>query len=245
MVLEDQLKVLRGKDIEIDQFITLKQPRLSDIVDFGEQRFFSTFYTLCSIPSDMKSALWDANLDFMKVTDWQLFLMLSRNFGKEDTSLIFGDIDFAAMSMMKVPETGEVVLTNGMQYITEASYSTFIPYVREMVGYVMKREKAGNKFTKMILIEEDRQKRELNANKPYESSLFPIIVSLVNTEEFSYKYEDVFDITLYQLMKSYMQIQNKKSAMALYQGSMSGFVDTSKINRKDFSWVYDESKFQS
>lgn len=245
MALEDQLKVLRGKDIEIDQFITLKQPRLSDIVDFGEQRFFSTFYTLCSIPSDMKSALWDANLDFMKVTDWQLFLMLSRNFGKEDTSLIFGDIDFAAMSMMKVPETGEVVLTNGTQYITEASYSTFIPYVREMVGYVMKREKAGNKFTKMILIEEDRQKRELNANKPYESSLFPIIVSLVNTEEFSYKYEDVFDITLYQLMKSYMQIQNKKSAMALYQGSMSGFVDTSKINRKDFSWVYDESKFQS
>ena len=244
MALEDQLKVLRGKDIEIDQFITLKQPRLSDIVDFGEQRFFSTFYTLCSIPSDMKSALWDANLDFMKVTDWQLFLMLSRNFGKEDTSLIFGDIDFAAMNMMKVPETGEVVLTNGTQYITEASYSTFIPYVREMVGYVMKREKAGNKFTKMILIEEDRQKREFNANKPYESSLFPIVVSLVNTEEFSYKYEDVFDITLYQLMKSYMQIQNKKSAMALYQGSMSGFVDTSKINRKDFSWIYDESKFK-
>ena len=113
-----------------------------------------------------------------------------------------------------------------------------------MIGYVLKREKAANKFTKMILIEEDRQKRELNASKPFVSSLLPIIVSLVNTEEFSYKYEDAFDVTIYQLMKSYLQIQNKKSAMALYQGSMSGFVDTSKINRKDFSWIYDESKFQ-
>ena len=240
----DQLKILRGSDIDVDGIVKLKQPTIGQISDFGEQRFFSTFFTLCSIPSDMKSALWDANLDFMKVTDWQLFLMLSRNFGREDTSLIFGDLDFQKMEMMKYSETGEVVLTNGQIYITEASYYTFIPYVREMIGYVMKREKAGNKFTKMILIEEDRQKRALNAEKEFESSLLPIIISLVNTEEFPYKYEEAFDITIYQLMKSYMQIQNKKAAMALYQGSMSGFVDTSKINRKDFSWVYDESKFK-
>ena len=241
----DQLKILRGKPIEIDGIVTLLQPTIDQICDFGEQRFFSTFFTLCSIPSDMKSALWDANLDFMKVTDWQLFLMLSRNFNKEDTSLFFGDIDFQSMEMMKYPETDEVVLTDGNVCITEASYQTFIPYVREMIGYVMKREKAGNKFTKMILIEEDRQNRERNANKPFSSSLLPIVISLVNTEEFSYKYDEAFSLTIYQLMKSYMQIQNKKSAMALYQGSMSGFVDTSKINRKDFSWIYDESKFQS
>lgn len=239
----DQLKILRGKPIEIDGIVTLLQPTVDQICDFGEQRFFSTFFTLCSIPSDMKSALWDANLDFMKVTDWQLFLMLSRNFNKEDTSLIFGDIDFQSMEMMKYPETGEVVLTDGEIYITEASYQTFIPYVREMIGYVLKREKAANKFTKMILIDDDRKKRQKAAEKPFSSSLLPIIISLVNTEEFSYKYEEAFGITIYQLMKSYMQIQNKKSAMALYQGSMSGFVDTSKINRKDFSWIYDESKF--
>lgn len=244
MELVDRLKVLRGKPIEIDQFVTLLQPTVDQIAEFGEQKFFSTFYTLCSIPSDMKSALWDAELDFMKVTDWQLFLMLSRNFNREDTSLILGDIDLQSMQMLKVPETGEVVLSDGKTFITEATYQTFIPYIREMIGYVLKREKAGNKFTKMILIEEDRQKRELNANKPFESSLLPIIISLVNTEEFHYKYEEAFGVTIYQLMKSYMQIQNKKSAMALYQGSMSGFVDTSKINRKDFSWIYDESKFQ-
>lgn len=240
----DQLSILRGKPIVIDETVTLSQPTIDQICEFGEQRFFSTFFTLCSIPSDMKSALWDANLDFMKVSDWQLFLMLSRNFSQADTSLIFGDLDFQSMEMMKYPATGEVVLTDGTKCITEASYSTFIPYVREMIGYVLKREKAGNKITKMILIDEDRQNRQRNAEKPFSSTLLPIIISLVNTEEFPYKYEEAFGVTVYQLMKSYMQIQNKKSAMALYQGSMSGFVDTSKINRKDFSWIYDESKFQ-
>lgn len=240
----DQLSILRGKPIVIDETVTLSQPTIDQICEFGEQRFFSTFFTLCSIPSDMKSALWDANLDFMKVSDWQLFLMLSRNFSQADTSLIFGDLDFQSMEMMKYPATGEIVLTDGTKYITEASYSTFIPYVREMIGYVLKREKAGNKITKMILIDEDRQNRQRNAEKPFSSTLLPIIISLVNTEEFPYKYEEAFGVTVYQLMKSYMQIQNKKSAMALYQGSMSGFVDTSKINRKDFSWIYDESKFQ-
>lgn len=192
----------------------------------------------------MKSSLWDAGLDFMKVTDWQLFLMLSRNFEQDDTRLIFGDIDFQKMEIKKYADSGEVVLVGNDMIINEQMYNDFIPCVREMIGYVVKREKAGNKITKMILIEEDRQKKEQAAKKEFFSSLLPIIVSLVNTEEFHYKYEDAFSVTIYQLMKSYMQIQNKKSAMALYQGSMSGFVDTSKINRKDFSWIYDESKFQ-
>lgn len=240
----DQLKVLKGSPIKIDELITLTQPTIGQITDFGEQHFFSTFFTLCSVSSDMKSSLWDAGLDFMKVSDWEMFLMLSRNFSKKDTELIFGDVDFAAMQMMKYPATGEIVLTNGKMAVTEASYETFIPYVREMIGYVMNRDKAANKATKMAMIEEDRMNRYYNAKKSFTSSLHPIIISLVNTEEFPYKYEEVYDLTLYQLMKSYMQIQNKKSAMALYQGSMSGFVDTSKINRKDFSWIYDESKFK-
>lgn len=240
----DQLEILRGRPIKIDDVITLTQPTIDQIVEFGEQRFFSIFYTLCSVSSDMKSSLWDAGLDFMKVSDWQLFLMLSRNFGRDDTFLMFGDVDFQSMKMMKYPTTDEIVLTDGKVFITEATYGTFIPYVREMIGYVLNREKAANKATKMAMIEEDRMNRQLNADKPFVSSLHTIIISLVNTEEFPYKYDEVYDLTLYQLMKSYMQIQNKKSAMALYQGSMSGFVDTSKINRKDFSWIYDESKFK-
>lgn len=245
----DKAKILRGNDIVINEFITIHQPTLDEIVDFGEQRFFSTFYTFCSIPSDMKSVLADANMDFMKVTDWQLFIMLTRTIPLEDTYLVIPNIDFAKLQPMKVVENDSVVLAEikedgsaGM-IITEEMYLEFIPYVREQIGYVLKREKAGNKFTKQILIDEDRKKREESKGKEYESTTFPLILSLVNTEEFSYTFKTVYEITLFQLLKSFFQIQNKKSACALYQGSMSGFVDTSKINKSSFSWIYDETKF--
>jgi len=155
----DKLKLLRGDDIRIDDTITIHQPSLDEITEFGELNFFNTFYSLCSIPSDMKSVLWDAGIDFMQLTDWSLFIMLTRNIGKDQTSIVFGDVDFSEMEIMKIHDTDKVVLVKDDLIITEELYENFIPYVREMIGYVMKREKAGNNFTKMILIDEDRRKR--------------------------------------------------------------------------------------
>ena len=241
----DKMLILQGEDIVINDFITLHQPNVGQITSFGEQKFFSIFHSLCGIPSDMKSILDDNGIDYMKITDWELFLSLCRMYKKEDTSLIFGDLDFSKGEMFVDKETGKTVLVLEQGVVTEDMYLQFIPFVREMVGYTVKREKAANKFTKKILIDEDRQKREQAKNKKYESFLYSIVLSLVNTEEFKYNYQTVFDCTIYQLTKSYLQIQNKKSACALYQGSMSGFVDTSKINKSNFSWVYSEDKFNN
>ena len=240
----DSLSVLRGNDIVINENIIIHQPTLNDIADIGEQKFFNTFYSLCSIPSDMKSVLWDVDIDYMKLSDWQLFIMLSRNYHADDTGIVFGNLDFASMQPMSVMGTKEIVLVrdDGM-IITEEIYQQFIAYLRMSIGYVVKRENAANKTTKMFLIQEDYQRRRMNEGKEYQSILLPIVLTLVNTEEFSYTYDQAFDLTIYRLMRSYFQIQNKKAACALYQGSMSGFVDTSKIKKSSFSWIYDESKF--
>lgn len=241
----DKLIVLRGDDIQITPEIILHQPTLNEVTDYGEARFFSTFYSLCSIPSDMTSVLWDNGVDFMKITDWQLFMNISRSFTSEDTAIMFGDkIDFSKMQPMRVGDTEEIVLVGEEIIVSEKDYLAFIPYVREAIGYVLKRRKAGNRATKMAMIDDDRISRNLAAKKEYESSMFSIVTSLVNTEEFGYTYKSAYDLTVYQLLKSYFQIQNKKSACALYQGSMSGFVDTSKISKDSFSWIYDEAKFK-
>ena len=239
----DEARVLRGADIAIDDIITVRQPTLNEIVNVGERKFFSEMYSFCAIPSDMKSVLDDAGIDFMETSDWSLFLMLSRNMSYEITSLVIPNIDFAKLDFMQVNGTDEVVLSDGNStVITEAMYSKFIPYVRALVGYTLKREKAANKFTKQVLIDEDRNKRKEGANKPYESTLNPMIISLVNTEEFTYDYSTVYDLTFFQLFRSFIQIQKKKSACALYQGSMSGFVDTSKIKKSSFSWIYEKEQ---
>lgn len=228
-----------GKDIVFNDFLVLKQPTLEEIIEYDEARFFHVFYPLCSIPSDYKSVLWDAGIDFMKISDWELFLNMCANVKHEDIEIILGDLDFSKMDIVKNTETGEVWLESDKGILNEELYNEFIPYLREIVGYVLKREKAANKFTKMVLIDEDRKKRQKNQNSEYESTLHSIIISLVNTEEFPYTYDSVKNITLYQLMKSYVQIQKKKAACALYEGSMSGFVDTSKLGSENFQWVYE------
>lgn len=254
----DKLKILRGKPIEIKEGITLLQPSIGSIEERGEQSFMNYFWTICSSAWDMPAFFDDIGIEFMTVADWSFFTQIVSSAPYEITSLIFKDIDFSKIqaAIKDVDGVQSIVLVNkevitvddkdydvGAFEITEDDYNKFIPYIREMIGFQHKGRKAKNRATAKILIQEDRKERQRNKDKPYESLLVNSIISLVNTEEFNYTYESVFDITIYQLNKSLQQIQGKKNACAILQGSMSGFCDTSKIPSRDMQWVYSEDKY--
>lgn len=245
----DKLLVLSGDPVEICNGITLYQPTLRQIKDYGESRFFSTFMTFCSSPWDMPSMLDDMGINFMEISEWELFRSIAIGLAKEQTELVFGDLDFSKFKQMMRTENekSDIVLYNqetGL-IIDEEMYQSFIAFVRESIGFEHSGKKAGNEYTRRALIEDDRKTRRRNAKKPYESILFNGIISLVNTEECKYDYKSIFDLTLYQFTKSFTQIQGKKSACALLQGSMSGFCDTSKIPKMDFQWTYSDKKYKS
>ncbi len=242
----DKLLLLSGEPIVICEGLTLYQPTLGEIRDYGESRFYNTFWTLCAAPWDMPSALDDVGINFMKISEWELFTSTALALSTESTKLIFGDLDFSKFQLMKRDKkdgTSDVVLYNDELLIDEDLYKQFIQYVKAMIGFEHSGKKAGNEVTRRTLIELDRKQRRRDAKKQHESILFNGIISLVNTEEFKYNYQTVFDITLFQFTKSLVQIQGKKAACALLQGSMSGFCDTSKIPQKDFQWTYSEDKY--
>lgn len=234
----DPLKVLKGKDIKITDQITVHQPTIDEIEAFGERKFFSTFYTLCSIPSDMKSALWDKKIDWTKISDYDFFIMLSKGFSQNETEIVLPDVDLSKMEIESYNGKTLLISPDGKTAISEEIYVVLIEYIREFLGYIPKVEKYANKITRDVFIKEDRKRRKKNAGKPFESIIHPMIITLVNTEEFPYNYETVFNTTLYQLTKSYYQIDKKKKACALLQGSMSGFIDSSKIKRSSLDWSY-------
>lgn len=242
----DKLMLISGDPITICEGITLYQPTLGAVKEFGEAKFYNTFWTFCSAPWDMPSALDDVGIDFMKITEWELFQSIVVGLKPEQTKLIFGELDFSKFQLMKRTQedgTEDIVLYDGKILIDEKLYKNFIQYVKAMIGFEHTGKKAGNEATRKILIIEDRKQKKRNAKKEYESILFNGIISLVNTEEFKYDYHTVMDITLFQFTKSLVQIQGKKAACALLQGSMSGFCDTSKIPQKNFQWTYSEDKY--
>ena len=95
----DLLAVISGDDFVVNENITIHQPSLREIKEFGEKRFFNMIYTICAIPSDVKSQLWDNGIDYMEISDFELFILYTRNMTSEDTKLILGDLDLSAMEI--------------------------------------------------------------------------------------------------------------------------------------------------
>jgi len=244
-------RILRGKPIEITDWLILQQPTIDEIEEFGEDDFYSTAWTLCSSPWDMPSMLDDLGINFMEISEWDFFRILLSVIDPSKLKIIMGDFDFREFRLMEEQtQDGDkrtvLYRPSDQAVFDEELYKVFIAYLRELIGFQHKNKKAANKATAKIMIIDDRKERKRNAKKQDESEsmIFDIIVSLVNTEEFSYTYETVYGLTLYQLMKSFTQIQGKKAAVALMQGSMSGFVDTKDISSTDMTWTYSDDKYK-
>ena len=72
----DELSVYRGRDVPISEVITVYQPCLGEIEEFGEQRYFSAVHLLTSVGADLKWQLFDAGIDYMKIKDYDLFVQI-------------------------------------------------------------------------------------------------------------------------------------------------------------------------
>ena len=220
---------------------------------------------MCSAAYDMPSVLYDMKKNFMKVSDWEFFRMMAPSTNPDVLSLVLKESNGNGFSFYGFGEyerslegVRDIVLyrpnfvdeETGTEYsemmIDETLYNQFIPVIREIIGFTHKGKKAGDRNTLKLLIELDKKDRLKAVKKKDkdESTIFNMVLSLVNTEECSYDYETIFNLTVYQVLKSYQQIQGKKAAMALLQGSCSGFVDTSKIPKEDFSWTYSDEKYK-
>ena len=241
----DKLKLYFGDDIRINEKIILSQPTIGDIVEFGEKHFYYVLSVLTCIPSDMKSELWDINkTDWQKVEDFELFIMLTRNLKSEDTNLFLGDLDLSKMIPVMNNLSNQICLYDEESgiVIDSAIYLQIVTYIREMFNINPKVEKAKNKRTFNVLIEDDRFRKSLNKDKKYTSTLLPLISSMLNSPGFKYKKNELRNVGIVEFMDSVQRISTIVSTTALLQGMYSGMVDTSKIPKEQFNWLRDLSE---
>ncbi len=244
----DELKLYFGDDIKIADGIVLKSPTIGQIVDYGEALYFSVMQTLCATPSSMKVQLADMKpkpLDWMKVTDWQLFVMLCPSFTPEQTHLVLGDLDLSQLKPYSMGETEEVVLSNEDHtiVINEIIYNVLVTYLRKMHGFKKQVDKAGNSMTHKVLLNLARQDAKMDQNKPYKSFLLPLVSSLQGRQKYTKDY--IRSMGIYEFMNQINRAQIIVQADAALQGSWSGMVDTKKIPKEVFDWMKDISDEQS
>lgn len=184
----DRLKIFFGEPFKVNDFITIHQPSIGEILEFGEKRTFSTIVAFTGNTTLYRLQLWDLGVDWNKITNFELFCMLAPSIPQSDTSLLFGDLDFTKFKMYakqwepgqepsEYDENGEkradwelrpesvlYDVENGY-LIDELLYLQMREYLREVFDQHPKDEFARGKFTKESIIDEERTKLKIAERK--------------------------------------------------------------------------------
>ena len=234
----DTLTLLSGRSVKITDKITYTQPTLQDVIKYGERDYYQVLSNLTAIPSDMKSILWDAGIDWMEFSDIELFYALSSQLPYDKTKVFFPNVDFSKFMLIRT-EGKEIILYNKFDDIKIDCFvfAKMQDCLCKSHGIKKKVERAGNKVTKQILIDEDRQKRKLNRDKEFTSNLYGMVSAMVNYAGFKYSYKDVWDLTMFQFMDAVQRARLIDSTNHLLNGIYAGTVDSKKIRNEKFNWM--------
>lgn len=233
----DELQLYFGDDYIINDYIKITQPLVDSVVRYGEAKYFSMVHTITAIPSDMKSQLWDMGLDWTEVDDFELFMMLSQTLTPDKTSILFGELDFSKLRPFRDNQNGDIVLANketGIK-IDKMIYLRIMSYLRKLHNLTPKVEKAANKMTKKVLIDEDRQKILHAKDKPFKSYLLPLISSVKVKQGYTKDY--VRNMGLYEFFDDIARMQIINNADHLLSACYAGTIDMKKINKAELNWM--------
>lgn len=235
----DALFLYFGDDYVINDNIKLKQPTIGQVVDYGEAQYFSMVHTLCAIPSDVKSILWDQmdKLDWTQIEDFELFMMFSQSMTPDKTGIIFGDLDFSKMRPFRNKQNDEIVLADKESgiVIDKLIYARMMSFLRKLHNITPKPEKAKGKRAKQAMIDEDRRNREFNKDKPFRSYLLPLISSIKVKQGYTKDY--VRNMGLFEFFDDLSRIQAVDTAAHLLNGAYCGMADLSKVSKEQFNWM--------
>lgn len=237
--MENRKSLLKLSSVEILPNLFIRIPTVGEILE-DEQHYYSLISSLTATPFQYTVQLDDIGVDFTKITDYELFLMLFPSFALTDMNILFGDTNFSDISVCKSNKNDKLVLYSRKNdiVIDELIYGKIVEYIRKINNLKKENRKPGNDEAKEFRIKLERKKQKRNAKKPYEPYLEKMVVALVNRPEFKYNYEQVDNLTIYQFNQSFEQIKTSITFDNTMIGVYAGTVDTSKMKDKScLSWL--------
>ena len=89
----DKTQMYYRQPFKVNDRITIYQPSVGDIIEFGENDFYNKVLNpFVTNPTSYRVMLWDNGTDWNKLSEFELFTMLYKNAGS--TELLFHDFSF-------------------------------------------------------------------------------------------------------------------------------------------------------
>ena len=231
-------ELLFSREVPITDKIHIMIPTIGEIASDDD-----TYYTLVSMltamPIDFMVQLDDIGVNFDEIDDYDLFLLLFSTIQTMDTSLVFGDLDLKKFEIATNTENGMRVYYDEEDDIVfdRVVHTKIADTLRRIHGIEKDNRKPGNDEARKYLIERARKKQKRNRRRKQKSQLLQLIVAMVNTEQFKYKYDETKDLTVYQFNESVRQIQHKIDYDNRMHGIYAGTLDPKSISQDDLNWL--------
>lgn len=224
--------------IEVSDAISVMVPTVGQIID-NEDDYYQVACMIVATPYDMMVQLDDAHIDFTKIDDFDLFILLFENLRAMNTSLIFGELDLSGMKVARFEGTGELVLVDKERDITidRVVHAKLCDSIRNMLHMEKNNKKPGNEEARKYLIDRERKRQKRAKSKRRDSQLENYIIALVNTEQFPYNYETVRNISIYQFYASLNQIAHKIKYDNTMIGYYAGTIKFEDLAPADRTWI--------
>lgn len=237
MTIVDEARLLAGEDIPVTKFLSIKQPKVKEILLFGEKSYFSMVHSLTSEPFDMPYYLDQMGIDFEKITPFELFCILIKGISHKETSMLFGDVNFAEFDVIQ--RDTDIVLINPQGQIIDAGIREIIAETLRRMHCLPKNELTScyNSFAHKLLIK--KQKRDIEqAQKRIEmfgeKSEVAALISSLACEWHSY--EAVMNLTISQFFDAVIRSGYKENAESLMAALRTGALSSGSYNSKELNW---------
>lgn len=231
--------LLYRSQVDINDKIHIMIPTVGEILDH-EALYYNLVAMLTALPSDMEVMVMldDQGIDFSELDEYDLFLMMFRAIAGADTSLIFGDLDLRKFVLAESEQNGMIVLVDPESgtVIDRAIYEDIAGTLRAIHHLKKEIKKPGNEAARKFMLERARKKLK-RRKKEKDSQMERLIVALVNTEQFSYKFNEVRDMTIYQFNESLRQIIHKVDYDNRMHGVYAGTVSVKDMSQDDLNWL--------
>lgn len=232
------LNLLYKKQYEINDSIKIVIPSVGEIID-NEDNYYSIITILTAMPIDLQVPLDDAGIDYTEINEYDLFLLMSAGLKAQDTSLVFGDLDLTKFEISVNQQNGKIVLYDAENdiVIDRATHARIAGVLRKIHHLEKNRRKPANKEAKEYMLERAREKMRRNRNRKQESQLEPLIIAMVNAEQYKYDFEGTRELSIYQFNESVRQIIKKVDYDNRMYGIYAGTINAKELSQDDLNWL--------
>ena len=232
--------ILYSKRYPINDHIHIEIPTVGEVFE-REDEYYGLISLIAATPKDMMVQLDDIGIDFMKINDFELFLLSFGLLKSQDTSMIFGELDLLRLEMAVNQENNTMVLMDKERgvIIDRAIHHNICEAIRKIHRIKRDVRKPANDEAKKFMIKRAKEKIMQRSKRGYTggSHLEELIIALVNTEQFSYNLKEVLNLTIYQFSESVHQIIKKIDFDNKMYGIYAGTVNAKDLPQQDLNWL--------